>query len=274
MELEQDIFKKGSTTYYWSSKFFPAQVRPAVFRLYSFVRVVDDYVDQVPPDEAAFELIENAWHQEIDLPAGTVASRVLNNMRAVSQHYGVQRAWVDDFLQSMRWDVEGRQYERLEDSLEYVYGSAEVIGLSMAAILELPPAATAAAKLQGRAMQWINFCRDIQEDLDLGRCYFPTADLRRHELVDLHESTTRKQPAHFRAFMTEQLDRYDSWQQAANKGYQYIPRRFRIPVQTARDMYNWTADQIRQDPFVVYERKVKPTKSRVVGAIVKASLHG
>lgn len=274
MELEREIFKNGSTTYYWSSKFFPADVRPAVFRLYSFVRVVDDYVDQTPPDVEAFEQMERAWQTGSDLPDGTVAERVLDNIRRVVKSKGVKREYVDDFLKSMRSDVEGRRYHTLADSLQYVYGSAEVIGLSMAAILGLPKEAAQAAQLQGRAMQWINFCRDIAEDLELGRCYFPLEHLKLHGLTDLSEATARRRPEAFSAFMREQLDLYAGWQTEANLGYRYIPRRLRIPVQTARDMYNWTADQIRADPFVVYKQKVKPTKGQVVRAILKASASG
>lgn len=44
MASDEEIFKKGSTTYYWSSKFFPKKVRKDVLKFYSFVRVVDDYV--------------------------------------------------------------------------------------------------------------------------------------------------------------------------------------------------------------------------------------
>ncbi len=61
--IEKDIFQKGSTTYYWSSKFFPAAVRDDVFKLYSFVRVADDYVDQLPPQAAKFHALRKAWDQ-------------------------------------------------------------------------------------------------------------------------------------------------------------------------------------------------------------------
>ncbi len=60
-KIERDIFKKGSTTYYFSSKFFAKGVRDDVFKLYSFVRVVDDYVDMIPPDVESFKYIIRRW---------------------------------------------------------------------------------------------------------------------------------------------------------------------------------------------------------------------
>ncbi|MBL8121615.1 phytoene/squalene synthase family protein [Candidatus Saccharibacteria bacterium] len=272
--VEKDIFRQGSTTYYWSSRFFPSAVRDDVLRLYSFVRVVDDLVDQVPADKSSFEAIESAWVSGGSLPAGTVAARVLENIRYLCQERGIEKAWVDDFLRSMRWDLEGKLYKTIDDSTAYVYGSAEVIGLCMAKLLSLSPEANHAAQLQGRAMQWINFCRDIAEDVELGRCYFPDEDMRSFGFDNLQAATTRQYPDDFKAFMCLQLDRYDEWQREANAGFHFIPKRLRVPVQTARDMYNWTAQQIRQDPFVVYKQKVKPTKPRIIWAATKAALHG
>ena len=61
-----------------------------------------------------------------------------------------------------------------------------------------------------------------------------------------------------------QVARYLEWQTEARKGYRFIPRRYRIPIKTASDMYSWTASRIARDPFVVFRRQVKPAKGRVI----------
>jgi len=48
------IFKRGSKTYFYSTLFFPMEVRRDVFILYSFLRKADDYVDRVPQDTDGF----------------------------------------------------------------------------------------------------------------------------------------------------------------------------------------------------------------------------
>lgn len=58
---EQEIFREGSTTYYFSSRFFPHAIRQDVFRLYSFVRVADDYVDSSPPQTDRFYALRTVW---------------------------------------------------------------------------------------------------------------------------------------------------------------------------------------------------------------------
>lgn len=269
--LEETIFKNGSTTYYWSSKFFPKGVRDDIFKLYSFVRVVDDYVDQEKPDKKSFEYIERRWKTtkknlggKIKRADDSVAEKVLSNIAYIVHRYECDPDWVDSFLKSMRMDLDGKKYKTNDDVLEYVYGSAEVIGLFVARILKLPQKAYEFAKLQGRAMQYINFIRDIREDEKLGRCYFSKDDLITFGLKDLSQHETSKKPAEFREFIEYQVGRYQEWQKEAKKGFKYIPRRPRIAVKTAADMYLWTAKKITDDPSVVFDKKVKPSRHRVL----------
>ena len=55
------IFKKGSTTYYNSTKLFPSKIRKDVTTLYSFVRIADNYVDAVPQDVEGFMNFKNTY---------------------------------------------------------------------------------------------------------------------------------------------------------------------------------------------------------------------
>ena len=65
-------------------------------------------------------------------------------------------------------------------------------------------------------------------------------------------------------FIDLQLKRYRGWQKEASKSFDDIPRRFRIPLQTAVEMYNWTADKIDKDPYIIFKKKLKPRKARVL----------
>lgn len=279
MSLEKELFKKGSTTYYWSSRFFPKEVREDVFKFYSFVRYVDDLVDRKRPNVKEFDSIVVSWSkwksedkQDVDLPSGS-AGKVLQNMIGIVEKYDCNESWVDAFLTSMQMDIDQKNYKSLEEVLEYIYGSAEIIGLVMARILQLPSEADFAARMQGRAMQYINFIRDIDEDNGLGRRYFSDKTLSTHKLKSLTRSEAEKHQEQFTAFIREQIELYREWQELAYKGFEYIPKRLRIPVATATDMYNWTAEQIYDNPLVVFDRKVKPSKYRVMSRAFYNSYH-
>ena len=272
MPLEKQIFKKGSTTYYFSSRFFPKPVRKDVFKLYSFVRVADDYVDAIPQQKKEFKILADLW-AEADADASFDARhhredslnlRVVKNIVQLARKYDFKSEWISAFLDSMKADMTKKTYTSLDGSLWYVYGSAEVIGYMMARILDLPEKAMPYAAMQGRAMQWINFIRDIDEDNGLGRCYFPLEDLKAFGLKDLSHKTIAANEEQFRAFMQFQLKRYRDWQLEARRGFKYIPKTSRIPLETAVDMYDWTGRQIRRNPMLVFEKKVKPDKLKVI----------
>jgi 15-cis-phytoene synthase len=267
---QKQIFKQGSTTFYVSTLFFPRHIKRDVFNLYSFVRVADDYVDQVPADKDSFYHLHRLWDaQETD---DTQAGHVVANMQQVAHAHHFKSQWTTAFLDAMQSDLTHKQYSTIEDTLTYIHGSAEVIGLMMARIMRLPPEADEAAIMQGRAMQMINFIRDINEDNELGRCYFPQADLKKFNLPDLSEQTAQNNPEQFKAFIDFQLQRYQTWQTQARAGYRYIPKRLRIPVKTAADMYDWTAKQISADPMIVFRQKVKPSKARIVSSVLLNTL--
>lgn len=272
MSIEQKIFKKGSTTYYFSSLFFPEPMKSDVFKLYSFVRVADNYVDELPHQPKKLHALQKDLRLALRNPAfdttphanDNIDTRVVKNMADVARRYAFETAWIDDFFAAMNADITPQPYRSIKNTLQYVHGSAEVIGLMMARIMGLPPAAANAAAMQGRAMQFINFIRDIAEDNALGRQYLPRADLQKCGLADLTKKTAVKNPDAFAKLIRLELDRYNAWQTEAAKGFTYIPRRYRIPLRVAVDMYNWTGRQIAKDPLGVFDKKIKPRKQRVL----------
>lgn len=270
--MEREIFKKGSTTYYWSSKFFPPNIRADVYKLYSFVRIVDDYVDAQPQQKQAFYKLREAWNiAEADVSFNTspvsgepVHDRILKNMIAVSRKHDFDPAWTTAFLDAMQSDLRRTEYKTIGDTIVYMHGSAEVIGLMMCKIMGVDHGAYGAAILQGRAMQYINFIRDIAEDVQLGRCYFPKEELKRFGLSDLAPETAAANPAAFEKFIHAQLAYYREWQRRAEEAYHYLPKRLLIPLRVASQMYQWTAVQIEAQPLKIYRAKIKPTRTRVI----------
>ncbi len=267
-EKHEQIFRSGSKTYYFSSRFFPPAVRRDVYALYGFVRVADNLVDDQPVDPAAFHAFRNAYTQA--LQSGTSSNdEVIDAFLELQKRKQFDPAWTEAFLDSMEHDLSSSTCNTLEEVLTYIYGSAEVIGLYMARIMDLDERAFGYAAMLGRAMQYINFIRDIKEDLAIGRRYLP---LGSSGLASLEQSYTQTHEEQFTTFIREEIKRYQLWQKEAEKGYRYIPRRYRIPIMTAADMYCWTAQQIAKDPFIVYEKRVKPPKARILRKGIAHSL--
>lgn len=260
------IFRKGSRTYFYSSLFFPMKIRQEVFILYGFVRKTDNYVDVIPQDKEGFYDFKKKYYQAKN--GQQTGDIVIDSFVRLAKRKGFEDEWVEAFLHSMELDLIKKRYETLDEVLEYIYGSAEVIGLMMAKIIGLPKESFEHAKYLGRAMQYINFIRDIAEDLQLGRVYFPQTDLQNHGLENLTYEHVREHLEQFTGFLQTQLDRYCHWQEQAEEGYHFIPKRYLISIKTASEMYHWTAEQIAHHPFIVYEVKVKPMISKILLTVV------
>ncbi|MBN1539981.1 MAG: phytoene/squalene synthase family protein [Candidatus Thermoplasmatota archaeon] len=257
-----NIFKKGSRTYFYNSLFFPRDVRDDVFILYSFVREADDLVDAVPQKKEEFCGFYNNFCLAWD---GTPSKDlVLDSFIELAKRRNFEKDWILAFLRSMEMDLVKRHYETVEEVEEYIYGSAEVVGLMMCRILGVDDRYLQNARALGKAMQYINFIRDIQEDNRLGRTYIPRSDLDMFGLPDLSEETVRKHPECFAALIDHQVERYLRWQSEAETGYGGLERNTRIPIMNASDMYKWTAMKILRDPMIVFRKKVKPSKVRIV----------
>ncbi|MEF8834733.1 MAG: phytoene/squalene synthase family protein [Candidatus Thermoplasmatota archaeon] len=262
-DLMKKIFKEGGKTYYYSSMFFPKDIRRDVSILYSFVRKADDFVDDIPQKTDKFYGFKNDYEEALSSEQIS-GNEVIDAFIDLMDRQGFEEEWVDAFLHSMELDIVKSEYETLDGLKEYLYGSAEVIGLMMAKILDLPEESHRPARHLGRAMQYANFIRDIEEDIDLDRQYFPKEDLERYNLESLKLSDARNKEERFSKFIEEQVSRYDDWQEIAEGGFIFIPKRYLIPIKTASDMYKWTVRGIRRRPFIVYDEKLKPSKTRIV----------
>jgi phytoene synthase len=256
----KEIFRNGSKTYYFSSRFFPKKVRDDVFILYGFVRVADNYVDNIPQDADGFYSFRRAY--ETARTTGKLSdNHIIDSFIDLQRRKNFDEAWTQAFLDSMQHDLVKSTCDTLEETLTYIYGSAEVIGLFMSRIMNLDNAALPYAKMLGRAMQYINFIRDINEDVSLGRRYLP---LTGTSLPALNKQAAFEHQEEYIHFLRREIHRYHVWQKEATKGYKLIPRRYRIPIMTAADMYCWTALEIAKDPFIVFEKRVKPSKGRII----------
>ena len=256
----ENIFRNGSKTYYFGSFFFPKAVKNDVYALYGFVRIADNLVDDAPVDPARFYSFRETYTKAFTTgdPSGDL---IIDSFLELQTRKGFDPAWTEAFLDSMEHDLIQSTCDTLDETLTYIYGSAEVIGLFMAKIMDLPEASYPAAAMLGRAMQYINFIRDIEEDNGLNRRYLPLTDT---SLTSLDAASVSANPEEFNRFVRQEIKRYISWQKDAAKGYHCIPRRYRIPIMTAADMYCWTARRIEKNPLIVFKQQIKPTKTKIM----------
>lgn len=260
--IHYSIFKKGSKTYFYSSLLFPKEIRQQIAHLYSFVRTADNFVDSIPQQKSQF----NQFTKELSLALKQKQSNniIIQDFLNLSRKKDIKFEWIEAFLLAMKTDMTKTKYKNFNELDLYIYGSAEVIGLMLAKILNLDPKSYPYAKKLGKSMQYINFIRDIAEDNELKRIYIPQSELKKYGLKDLEYETVKANKSGFIRLIRSQIETYYKWQKDAEVGFKYISPKYITAIKTASDLYKWTATQIYKDPFIIYTKKVKPPMHKII----------
>ena len=253
--LCKDFNKRHGTTYHWSTKVLPADKRPHVHALYGFCRYADDIVDDLGPvpvaqREAALVSFGERFFR--DLAAGASTDPVLMAVVDTVRKFPIDPECFRRFLRSMTMDLTVEKYETWDDLLQYMDGSAAVIGEMMLPILEPHDAAAFGhARDLGNAFQLTNFLRDVNEDLDRGRVYIPQEDVRRYG-VDLSK---RKCTPEFVELMKFQIARCRTLYVSADDGIAMLPNRSARCIRAARVLYSRILDRIEQQHYDVFAKR-------------------
>ncbi len=115
---------------------------------------------------------------EYAIREGISVNPVLNAFQKTVNEYRIDKKYITDFLNSMELDLYNNYYEK-DHYDDYVYGSAEVVGLMCLKVFcgndnELFDKLVPSARALGSAFQKVNFLRDIKCDLaERGRIYLP-----------------------------------------------------------------------------------------------------
>ena len=186
------VTKTYSTSFSMATKMLYKPIRNDIYNIYGFVRFADEIVDSFHDydKETLFNLFSNDL--ELAIKNKISLNPILNAFQYTFHKYNLDKTLVDAFMNSMRLDLHKSTYLTLEEFKNYIYGSADVVGLMCLRVFvkgddekynELKESAMAL----GSAFQKVNFLRDLKADFDdLNRSYFPEADLN-----NLDETTKR-----------------------------------------------------------------------------------
>ena len=181
-QCSKNVTKSYSTSFSLATKMLSSSIRQDIYNIYGFVRFADEIVDSFHNynKEELFKRfvadLDHALEEKISL------NPILNSFQRTVHKYGIQKELINAFLKSMRLDLQKKNYKSLKEYKDYIYGSADVVGLMCLNVFvsgnnkeykKLKPFAMAL----GSAFQKVNFLRDLNDDYQkLDRVYFPGLD--------------------------------------------------------------------------------------------------
>jgi len=260
------ITKKASRTFYLSSLLFPKKIRSDVFILYSYVRKMDDLIDSSPPDYSLYQTYKKLTLTALQGIKSGVP--LIEEFASLMKRKKLPEKWLFSFFNSLELDYKTKQYVHFKDLEEFIYGVAEVIGLMMAQVMDLPIKSHVTARALGKSMQLINILRDISEDKKMGRIYLPQDELKRFEITRIPPISS-KEKTQFIKFIQFQFERIHSIQNEAEKGFRYIPNSSLMAVKTASDIYYSLGKKIVKNPLIIFEKKVRPSLMFILFLIIR-----
>ena len=253
-------------TYYLATLLLPKAKRPFVHALYGFARYADEIVDDLASElsiEEKSEALSN-WGNGVlaDLKKGTSEDHVGRALIDTVKRFDIPHEHFEAFLHSMTMDLTVQEYETYEDLLEYVYGSAAVIGLEMVPILgPLHNDAFEAAKKLGIAFQLANFIRDVDEDLDRGRVYLPIKELAQFGVTRemLEERVLTPEIIEALKF---QIGRVRQLQAEAAPGIAMLDATSRPCIEAASTLYCGIVDEVEKIGYDIFNQRAKTSTAR------------
>ena len=263
-------------TYYLATLLLPKAKRPFVHALYGFARYADEIVDDLASplsDQEKADLLR-AWSSGIieDLRKGTSNDPIGMALVDTVTRFGIPIEHFEAFIHSMTMDLSVSEYQSYDDLMEYVYGSAAVIGLEMVPILgALSPEAYEAAEKLGIAFQLANFIRDVGEDLDRGRVYLPIQELAEHG-VSYEMLNERILTPQIKSALQAQIARVRRLQREAAPGIAMLEPASRACIEAASELYCGIVDEIEKIDCQIFDKRAKTSTMRRLRVALPAYL--
>lgn len=172
-----------STSFSLATKMLAPSIRQDIYNIYGFVRFADEIVDSFHDYDKEVLLDDFSKDLYKSIKAGISLNPILNAFQETVHKYDIDPDLYEAFLKSMRLDLNKSTYLTQEEYNEYIYGSADVVGLMCLKVFvkgdqqKYEDLKYSAMRL-GSAFQKVNFLRDLKADYEiLSRSYFPGTNL-------------------------------------------------------------------------------------------------
>ena len=183
----EKVTKTYSTSFSLATRLLSKNIRRDIYNIYGFVRFADEIVDSFH-DYNKKELFKDF---SIDLNKALKnkihLNPILNSFQHTFHKYDIDISLVNAFMKSMEMDLSKKKYSTVKEFKEYIYGSADVVGLMCLKVFvqgnqKLYLSLKENAMSLGSAFQKVNFLRDLKADKeDLNRSYFPNTSFKNLE---------------------------------------------------------------------------------------------
>jgi 15-cis-phytoene synthase len=239
-----DFFRRNSRSFSFAARLFSPGLRQQVTGVYAFCRITDDLADTDDGTGVEHRLERLAlWERRARAAYDGAATGLplLDGVMQAAAANGVPFRYVEELIEGMRMDMRAVHYATMDELRVYSYRVAGVVGQWLTRLAGVhDEAILERAAMLGHAMQLTNIIRDVGEDLRLGRIYVPAATLHAFGLTTGELNAVAQGapiPARYAAMIEHLMAIADADYRGALEAAPALPRRFRLAVVAAADIY-------------------------------------
>ncbi|NNM72699.1 phytoene/squalene synthase family protein [Enterovirga aerilata] len=273
-----ETIARGSKSFAAAARLFDRPTRESAVMLYAWCRHCDDVVDD---QEFGFSAREGASREPqarlAELEARTCSALAgepqtvpaFAALQEVARRHGIPERYPLQHLAGFRMDLEERRYGTIEDTLDYAYHVAGVVGVMMAHIMGVrDPAVLDRASDLGIAFQLTNIARDIVDDAATGRTYLPAAWLREAGIPPGEVAEPRHRAA-LAKVAARLIDLAEPYYASARIGVAALPPRSAWAIATAHGVYRQIGIEVRRRGARAWDARVSTSKLQKLGQVVR-----
>ena len=238
-----------STSFSLATKMLDASIRSHIYNIYGFVRFADEIVDSFHNHNKKYLLDNFEADLFISIKDEISLNPILNSFQLTVNTFEIDHDLIKAFMKSMRLDLEKSTYKTQAEYEEYIYGSADVVGLMCLKVFvkgdqEIYDKLQKPAMALGSAFQKVNFLRDLKDDFqELERNYFPNVDFKNFNEIS----------------KIRIINEIETDFETSLNGIYRLPKEARFGVYTAYKYYSKLLDILKRTPSI----NIQSTRIRV-----------
>ena len=202
---------KSGTSFYYSFLFLDQDQKVAISALYSICRILDDIADNSKNIDISLSKL-NWWKHEIDqtfkFKASHPATKCLQNYIKI---FKFNPEYFFFLIEGMEMDLQNFRYNSFKQLEDYCFKVAGTVGMLSSSIFRCEESIIKSYAIKlALSLQLINILRDINEDLNLGRFYYPQDELKKFNLSESDFKKKFEKKESLKSFLSFQINRIEN----------------------------------------------------------------
>ncbi|MDD5291826.1 MAG: phytoene/squalene synthase family protein [Candidatus Omnitrophica bacterium] len=252
----ENITRKYSKTFYFTSKFLPRDKRYALYAIYAICRISDDAVDMNTDNHRINALKKIRDDINLAYTDSKVNQKLISAFRETVQTYDIPKNYFDTLIEGMYMDIHKNRYENFNELYVYCYKAGGIVGLMAIKVFGYKnKEAEGYAVDLGIAIQLTNMIRDIKEDFIRNRIYLPQDAMNKFNVSQEHIAQGTMDD-NFIGLIKSQINQARQYYDNSAKGISTISNRVsRLAICLIKEMYSAILGSVEKNKYDIFSKR-------------------